>query len=147
MLTKFTVCRRMCCGRKAAPIAPKPSSHAAQVPTQSSSLHQSMTVLNPSPHGLVQSVQSREASPRQLSRTDHELDLDRLIDEYVNTINQYRGQLDHPSLLLSKELSIKALKRARVLSQANQMENTPNTDLTWNGEPIGETYVQLEGIS
>ena len=74
-----------------------------------------------------------------LSSLRNDIDLERLIKEYLETINEYRFHLGFSSLELSHELTNRAIHRATQLSVQNYVENTSQFDLIHNNEPIGET--------
>lgn len=130
MLNKFSICQRICRGRKTDPaVIEKKKTHIERTPTPSPS----KSLLNsPLSNDAIRSVTSKNSSINSIN-------LNSLADDYLTKINHYRSELGYLSLALSKELTNKALNRATILSRSNRMENTPPTDLTWNNQPIGET--------
>ncbi|CAF1099574.1 unnamed protein product [Adineta steineri] len=78
------------------------------------------------------------------NKIQSDIDLNRLIKQYLETINEYRSQLGFPSLELSSELTNRALDRATQLSVRNYIENTTQFGLIYNSEPIGETIMSCQ---
>ncbi|CAF4815314.1 unnamed protein product [Rotaria sp. Silwood1] len=81
------------------------------------------------------------ATPNQLYNIQSDIDLNRLTKEYLETINEYRFHLGFIPLEISNELTNRALYRATQFSIQNRIENTNQSDLIHNNEPIGETVM------
>ncbi|CAF0755528.1 unnamed protein product [Adineta steineri] len=135
MSNTIITCRRICCCcRKSKPRRTK----TTIINNESSSSPTDKKVSN---NQLINEIMSTSNLKDEIQ---NDIDLDRLTKQYLETINEYRLQLEFLSLELSSELTRRALDRATQLSAQNYIENTTQFDLMYNSEPIGETVMSCQ---
>ncbi|UJR27705.1 hypothetical protein I4U23_008982 [Adineta vaga] len=74
--------------------------------------------------------------PEFIDQISSDIDLDRLTEQYLERINEYRFQLGFSPLEFSDKLTNRALQRALELSRQNYIETSDRSNLMFNDEPI-----------